>query len=129
MDQHDRGEHFTQRETGRLISADKVEGTTVKNQRGESLGSIYQIMIDKYTGKVAYSVMSFGGFLGIGERYHPLPWSMLTYDPKLEAYVVNLDKQRLEGAPTFGRNEAVDWEDRAWGKRVHDFYNVPPYWM
>jgi hypothetical protein len=117
------------RETGRLISCDKVEGTSVHNRTGESLGSIYQIMIDKYTGKVAYAVMSFGGFLGIGERYHPLPWSMLTYDPSAGAYVVDLNKQRLEGAPTFARNEPVNWEDRAWGQRVHDFYNVPPYWM
>ena len=129
MDQQEKGEHLTKRETGRLISADKVEGTTVKNRRGDSLGSIYQIMIDKHTGKVAYSVMSFGGFLGIGERYHPLPWSMLTYDPSVGAYVVDLDKRQLEGAPTFGRDETVDWEDRAWGQRVHDYYNVPPYWM
>jgi hypothetical protein len=116
-------------EVGRLISASKVEGTNVKNRAGEKLGSIYQIMIDKHTGKVPYAVMSFGGFLGIGERYHPLPWSMLTYDPNEDAYIVDLDKRRLEGAPTFGRDERINWEDRAWGQRVHDYYNVPPYWM
>jgi hypothetical protein len=116
-------------EVGRLISASKVEGTNVKNRAGEKLGSIYQIMIDKHTGKVPYAVMSFGGFLGIGERFHPLPWSMLTYDSNEDAYIVDLDKRRLEGAPTFGRDERINWEDRAWGQRVHDYYNVPPYWM
>ena len=117
------------RETGRLIAADKVEGTSVENTKGESLGSIYRVMIDKYTGKVAYAVMSFGGFLGIGDRYHPLPWSVLHYDTNAGAYVIDLDKRVLEGAPTFGRDETVNWDDRAWGTRVHDYYGVPPYWM
>ena len=67
-------------ETGSLIAASKVNGTHVYNGQGESLGSIYDVMIDKRSGKVAYAVMSFGGFLGMGEDYHPLPWSVLTYD-------------------------------------------------
>ena len=128
MDQYSK-DNLATRETSRLIACDKVEGTSVQNRQGESLGSIYNIMIDKYTGKVAYAVMSFGGFLGIGERYHPLPWSVLNYEPNAGAYVVDLDKRTLEGAPTFGRDERVDWEDRAWGQRVHDYYGVSPYWM
>lgn len=126
--QTDQGDLST-RETGRLIAASKVQGTNVQNRAGESLGSIYDVMIDKYTGKVAYAIMSFGGFLGIGERYHALPWSVLKYDTNAGAYVVDLDKRTLEGAPTFGRDETVDWNDQAWGKRIHDYYNVPPYWM
>lgn len=129
MDQYTKDDQLAQRETSRLISCDKVEGTAVQNRQGESLGSIDNIMIDKYTGKVAYAVMSFGGFLGIGERYHPLPWSVLKYDAGAGAYVVDLSKQVLEGAPTYGRDERVDWEDRAWGQRVHDYYGVSPYWM
>lgn len=130
MDQNlGRPADLSTRETGRLISADKVEGTAVYNRAADKLGSIYQVMIDKQTGKVAYAVMSFGGFLGIGERYHPLPWSMLTYDPSQGGYIVNLDRKLLERAPTYARDEQIDWEDRAWGKRVHDYYNVPPYWM
>ena len=128
MDQYSK-DNLDTRETARLISCDKVEGTAVQNRKGESLGSIYNIMIDKHTGKVAYAVMSFGGFLGIGERYHPLPWSVLNYDPTAGAYVVDLNKKVLEGAPTYGRDERVDWEDRAWGQRVHDYYGVSPYWM
>jgi PRC-barrel domain len=65
-------------ETNTLISSDKVEGTSVYNRQGEKLGSIHTLMINKISGKVAYAVMSFGGFLGIGDRYHPLPWSVLT---------------------------------------------------
>jgi uncharacterized protein YrrD len=116
-------------ETATLIAADKVEGTTVKNARGESLGSIDTVMIDKFTGKVAYAVMSFGGFLGIGDRYHPLPWSVLHYDPNENAYVVNIDKAVLEKAPSLSRDEYATMQDRGWGERVYKYYDVPPYWI
>jgi hypothetical protein len=115
-------------ETSRLIAADKVNGTAVYNRAGERLGTVYDVMIDKVSGKVAYAVMSFGGFLGIGERYHPLPWSVLTYDTGMGGYVVDLDRSRLEGAPTYAANENIDWNDRAWGQRVSDYYGTRPYW-
>src|ERR1700724_4366054 len=83
-------------ETDRLISSDKVVGTAVDNRLGEHLGSVYGLMVDKQTGQVAYAVMSFGGFLGMGESYHPLPWRVLTYDTRLGGYVVDLDRSRLE---------------------------------
>jgi hypothetical protein len=116
-------------ETTTLISADKVEGTSVKNRKGESLGSIDTIMVDKFSGKVAYAVMSFGGFLGIGDRYHPLPWGVLRYDPDESAYVVDIDKTTLEKAPSLARDEYPTMQDRAWGERVYRYYNVPPYWI
>jgi hypothetical protein len=115
-------------ESARLIAADKVEGTAVYNPKGEKLGSIHNVMIDKISGKVAYADMSFGGFLGIGDRHHPLPWSVLKYDPQVEGYVVNLDKDLLERAPTYAAEEPLDWEDRQWGRKIHDYYGVPPYW-
>jgi sporulation protein YlmC with PRC-barrel domain len=87
-------------ETDRLISSDKVEGTPVYNPKGERLGKVHHLMIDKYTGQVAYAVMSFGGFLGIGEKYNPLPWKMLTYDTRLGGYVVDLDRNKIENAPS-----------------------------
>ena len=83
-------------ETGNLIASDKVQGTNVNNTAGDNLGAIYDLMIDKPSGKVAYAIMSFGGFLGIGNQYHPLPWSVLKYDTNLGGYVVNLDKRQLE---------------------------------
>ncbi len=115
-------------ETARLIAAEKVNGTSVYNRQGEHLGSIEDVMLDKVSGKVAYAVLGFGGFLGIGERYHPLPWSVLAYDTRLGGYVVDLDRARLEGAPTFAANEDVDWNDRKWGQRVNDYYGTTPWW-
>jgi hypothetical protein len=114
-------------ETTRLIAADKVEGTAVYNMAQEKIGTIDNVMIDKQTGKVAYAVMSFGGFLGIGDNYHPLPWSMLRYDTNVGGYVVNLDKKTLEGAPSYGPRDRIDWDDQKWGKRVHDYYGIAPY--
>jgi sporulation protein YlmC with PRC-barrel domain len=115
------------KETSRLISADKVEGTAVYNPAGEKIGKIENIMIDKQSGKVAYAVMSFGGFLGIGDKYYPLPWSMLTYETRLGGYVVNLDKKVLEGAPSYEPRDRIDWDDEKWGRRVHDYYGIAPY--
>jgi hypothetical protein len=111
-------------ETDRLIASDKVEGTAVYNRAGERLGSVHTVMIDKYSGQVAYAVMSFGGFLGIGERYHPLPWRSLTYDTGLGGYVVDVTREQLEGAPSHGRDEAP-WGDPTYGRRVSDYYGLP----
>ena len=110
-------------ETDRLIASDKVEGTAVYNRAGERLGSVQNVMIDKFSGQVAYAVMSFGGFLGIGERYHPLPWRALTYDTRLGGYVVDVSRDRLEGAPSFGRDEAP-WGDPSYGRGVSGYYGV-----
>ena len=115
-------------ESSSLISSDKVEGTAVYDRRGEKLGSIHSVMIDKISGKVAYAVMSFGGFLGMGDSYHPLPWHVLTYDTGQGGYVVDLDRNTLEGAPTYGTSETPNWSDRRWGQQVHDYYGSRPYW-
>src|SRR5438270_13783367 len=113
-------------ETDRLISSDKVEGTPVYNPKGERLGKVHHLMIDKYTGQVAYAVMSFGGFLGIGESYHPLPWKVLTYDTRLGGYVVDhLDRSRLEGAPSYTSREMPNWGDRSYTGQI-DRYWMPP---
>jgi sporulation protein YlmC with PRC-barrel domain len=66
--------------SGRLIAASKVNGTSVYNRAGEKLGSVYDVMLEKVSGRAEYAILSFGGFLGIGEKYHPLPWNVLTYD-------------------------------------------------
>lgn len=113
--------------SGSLIAAEKVEGTNVYNLQGVKIGSVDDIMIDKVCGKVIYAIMSFGGFLGIGEKYHPLPWSTLKYDQSTGGYVVNLDKQMLEGAPTYDRNEDFRWTPD-YGRRVDEYYKAPSYW-
>jgi hypothetical protein len=113
-------------ETDRLIASDKVEGTAVYNRQGERLGSIYNFMVDKRSGQVEYAVMSFGGFLGIGDSYHPLPWKALTYDTSEGGYVVDLDKDRLQGAPSYSGSEAPDWSDPSFGRRIDDYYGPFP---
>ena len=113
-------------EMGNLISSRRVEGTDVYNTNGEHLGSIEHVMLDKLSGQVAYAVMSFGGFLGIGEKYHPLPWSVLDYDTSKGGYVVDLDKKTLEGAPSYGEtSDPYGWTDPTWRNRVDDYYR--PY--
>jgi hypothetical protein len=113
-------------ETDRLIASNKVEGTAVYNRQGERLGSVYNFMVDKRSGQVEYAVMSFGGFLGIGDSYHPLPWKSLTYDTSQGGYVVDLDKNRLQGAPSYSSSEAPDWSDPSYGRRVDDYYGPFP---
>jgi sporulation protein YlmC with PRC-barrel domain len=113
-------------ETDRLIASNKVEGTEVYNRQGEHLGEVYNFMVDKYTGQVAYAVMSFGGFLGMGESYHPLPWKVLDYDTKVGGYVVDLDKSRLQGAPSYRRDEDP-WTNPKYGRDVYGYYGVPYY--
>ena len=115
-------------ETDRLIASNKVEGTAVYNRQGERLGSVYNFMVDKYSGKVAYAVMSFGGFLGIGDSYHPLPWESLDYDTGMGGFVVDLDRSKLEGAPSYRSNEDPWSTNRDYGRGVYDYYGAAyPY--
>jgi hypothetical protein len=115
------------RETSALIGSDKVEGTEVYRSNGDHVGEIQRVMIDKRSGKVAYAVMSFGGFLGLAQDYYPLPWSLLTYKPSLGGYEVNVTEQQLKGAPHYGRSDSWDWNDRERGRKVYDYYGVAPY--
>ena len=111
-------------ETRNLISADKVVGTAVYNTQGENLGSVYGLMLNKLNGQVAYAIMSFGGFLGIGESYHPLPWRVLSYDTRLGGYVVDLDRNRLEKAPSYTAASEPDWD--TYPNRIDAYYMLPP---
>ena len=108
-----------------LIASDRVEGTPVRRSNGEKLGTVERLMIDKVSGKVAYAVMSFGGFLGMGESYHPLPWRVLTYDTDLGGYVVDLSREQIQGAPSYTSADVPDWADRFYGRRLDDYYRAP----
>ena len=114
--------------TGSLIAAGKVDGTTVYNTKGEKLGNVDDIMLDKVSGRAIYAVMSFGGFLGMGESQHPLPWSQLKYDSGMGGYVVNLDKKKLETAPTYDRGAPFEWTPD-YGRKVDKYYDTPSYWV
>lgn len=114
-------------ETCRLIASNKVEGTAVYNHEGEKLGAIYNFMVDKRSGQVEYAVLQFGGFLGIGSDYYPLPWQVLTYHESEGGYVINLDKETLNEAPRYAANAEPDF-DETYGRQVHQFYGLTyPY--
>jgi sporulation protein YlmC with PRC-barrel domain len=110
-------------ETSHLIASNKVEGTAVYGRNGERLGSIYNFMVDKRSGQVEYAVMSYGGFLGLGSRYYPIPWRMLTYNTREGGYHVDMTERDLENAPSFNRDNEPRY-DRRYSGRVHDYYGI-----
>lgn len=107
-----------------VISSDRVEGTDVYNNAGDKLGSIDDLVIDKRSGQVRYAVLEFGGFLGMGTDRYPLPWDMLKYDTAKDGYVVPLDKDQLDGVPSYA-DDARPRYDEDYGCRVNDYYGVP----
>lgn len=109
------------RETGGLIASDKVEGTPVYDPDGERLGTIENFMVGKRSGRVEYAVLSFGGFLGIGERHFPIPWDELDYDEDENGYIVNITERDLEEAPSHRAGEQIDY-GRGYGSDVRHYY-------
>jgi PRC-barrel domain len=129
-----KGTHMTSLETQAtstsshsLISSDRIDGTDVYGVDRNKIGSIEELMIDKISGKVAYAVLSFGGFLGMGDEHYPLPWSTLKYDTGLGGYIVNLNRDQLDKAPKYHPNEEWDWS-RSNDERLHSYYKAQPYW-
>jgi hypothetical protein len=112
-----------------LISTGAIRGTPVYNTDGEALGSVDDLMVDSETGRIAYALMSFGGFLGIGERIHPLPWAVLKYDKVRRGYVVPLTKAALVDAPNYGPEDAPRFGERAYEESIHDYYKTDRYWI
>src|SRR5258706_6988741 len=108
-------------ETANLIASDKVEGTAVYGADRKKIGSIENLMIDKWTGQVAYAVLSFGGFFGAGSEHYPIPWSMLKYDEELGGYMTPITKEQLKNAPKIGENDV--WEgDRDQAALIESYY-------
>ena len=111
-----------------LIASDRVEGTAVRRPNGDTIGTIQRLMIDKISGNVAYAVLRFGGFLGLGEKHLPIPWAKLTFDPAMNAYQVNISDDELAKAPSYATDKEFDWGDRSQERQVHDYYKTRPYW-
>jgi PRC-barrel domain len=111
-----------------LIESDRVEGTYVYDPSGSHIGTIKRLMIEKISGKVAYAVMSFGGFLGMGADEHTIPWNKLNYDTSLGGYRTDITEEQLRGAPTFYRDRDYDWSDRDRERELHDYWGSRPYW-
>ena len=116
------------KETSSLIASDKVEGTSVYGADGQHIGSIERVILEKRGGRVAYAVLSFGGFLGIGHDHYPLPWEKLSYDETLDGYRVDVTKAQVENAPRF-KDESEDAWYKENGRKIYDYYGIPPYWM
>lgn len=110
------------------LSAGTLIGDEVINLSGEKVGSIKDIMLDIETGRIAYAVLSCGGFLGIGDKLFAVPWNSLSLDADKHAFVFDVDKDRLKQAPGFDKDNWPDMSDRTWGAGVHDYYGVSPYW-
>jgi len=117
----DRSRPLERDETDNLISSSKVDGTAVYSSDGEKIGRIDHLMIGKRSGRVEYAVMNFGGFLGMGENHHPLPWDALDYDTNRGGYVVNVDKDRLRNAPSHESSQQPSY-DRDYGQTVYSYY-------
>ena len=111
-----------------LISAPGFEGTPIVIERGEKLGTLHSLMIHKKTGQVVYAILSFGGFLGIGSRVHPIPWEKLSYDLGMHVYRVSLTREQLQNAPTLHLDQADRPSDRSSDERLYDYYGAVQYW-
>ena len=118
----------TQSQSHSLIASDRVEGTPVRRSDGSKVGTIERLMIDKLSGNVAYAVLSFGGFLGMGQKHAPIPWTRLSYDRMLGAYHLDLTDKELYRAPSVAADQEFDWGDRSREVEIHNYYRVPPYW-
>lgn len=124
-----RGDYPGQRSGKRLIESDRVEGTAVYDQSGKRIGTVERVMIDKLSGRVAYAVMSFGGFFGVGANEYAVPWSMLDYDPRLGGYRIQITAEQLRRAPRLSQDRGQDWPDRESEQDLHDYYQVTSYWL
>jgi hypothetical protein len=107
------------------ISSEDIQGTEVYGAGGKNIGEIDHLIIDKVSGRVAYAVMSFGGFVGLGHSHYPIPWGALTYDTSLGGFRTNITEQQLRDAPEFSDDS---WQDRDWEARTHQYYGTSEYW-
>jgi sporulation protein YlmC with PRC-barrel domain len=100
----------------------------VKSPQGEDLGKIEEVMIDMEAGRVAYAVLSFGGFWGLGNKWVPVPWDAVVLRPAEKVLLLNLDKDTRQKAPNFDGTTVPELADRQWGAVIHTYYGYPPYW-
>jgi hypothetical protein len=114
----------TRASTHNMIASDRVEGTAVYNAQGERLGTLARFMVDKVSGQTEYAVLAFGGLFGLGNKHYPLPWQALTYDTDKGGYVVNLSKEQLEDAPSYGAEGDEPDYDREYNARVYEYYGL-----
>lgn len=111
-----------------IMAADTLEGNLVLGPGGDKLGKVNHIMLDVPGGRIAYAVLSFGGFLGVGTKLFAVPWSALTLDTVRKSFLLGVDKARLEAAPGFDQDDWPSMADQQWATSIHEYYGAPPYW-
>jgi sporulation protein YlmC with PRC-barrel domain len=111
-----------------VMDAATLHNDDVVSADGDSIGTIEAIMLDVASGRIAYAVLSFGGFLGMGSKYFAIPWSTLTLDATEKRFVVDISKEKLESAPGFDKDRWPAMADRRWATELHAHYDVSPYW-
>ena len=112
----------------RVMGSTTLAGDSVRNRAGDDLGKIKEIMIDVPTGRVAYAVLSFGGFMKIGSKLFAVPWNALTLDEDQKRFILNMEKSQLENAPGFDNDNWPDMADTNWGNEIYRFYGTEPAW-
>ena len=115
--------------SGLAVKTANIIGTRVVNRQNEDMGEIEEVVIDVFNGRVAYLVLCFGGFLGMGHKLYAVPWKALHYDNDLQVYVLNMSQDQLERAPAFEMERWPEFGDELWNRGVHDYYELSPFWM
>jgi sporulation protein YlmC with PRC-barrel domain len=110
-----------------MMGANTLVGNDVCNHKGEDLGEIKEIMLDMRSGRVAYAVLSFGGFLGMGEKLFAVPWNALILDTKNKRFELKVERDRLKDAPGFDKTQWPDMADQSWAREIHSYYGTKPY--
>ena len=114
--------------TPHVLSASTMIGDPVHNSADEKLGHIEELMIDVEFGRVAYAVLSFGGFLGMGEKLFAIPWPALRLDAEGKRFLLDIDQETLKEAPGFDKDDWPEVSDRSWGTDIYVYYGYDPYW-
>jgi sporulation protein YlmC with PRC-barrel domain len=112
----------------KTMSASTLIGDRVMNAEGEHLGNMKEIMLDVDSGRVAYAVLDFGGFLGAGDKFFAVPWRAFSVDEANHRLILNVDKETLRSAEGFDKNDWPDTSNPEWGRRIHQHYGYSPYW-
>ena len=113
-----------------VVSASKIIGEGVINRQNENLGKIHELVIDAKEGRLAYAVLSFGGFMGMGNKLFALPWRAFEFATSQNKLILNVNKDKLKAAPGFDKDAKwPDFADRTWGKGIYDYYGFDPYWQ
>jgi sporulation protein YlmC with PRC-barrel domain len=112
-----------------VVPASKIIGETVVNYQGENVGKIHELVIDARKNRVAYAVLSFGGFLGMGNKLFAMPWEAFEFSTTEHKLILNVDKEKLKTAPGFEKDDKwPDFADKLWGESIYNYYNYVPPW-